>query len=250
MLSRALETVFILVLLVAVPVLSLLTARRPELRSIPRADLYFSAVVTQWFLTLVCLGWIWLGLANFQIEWFRSLPAVDFGVWTAALTAGTLAGFGLVIALERRGLWPEESDLVEVLIPQTRREKLLAVFLVAPTAAICEEALYRGFLFSRLYDWSGSLAGALVISSVGFGLAHAYQGVHGMIRTALLGTLLAAPLIRTGSLYPSIAAHFVIDAVALVWLGPRFLKPRQPRKVRPACAKKGGTKKDHRRSKR
>jgi membrane protease YdiL (CAAX protease family) len=45
-----------------------------------------------------------------------------------------------------------------------------------------------------------------------------------MARTALLGALLTIPVIRTGSLFPSMAAHFVIDAVALAWLGPRFLE--------------------------
>jgi membrane protease YdiL (CAAX protease family) len=45
-----------------------------------------------------------------------------------------------------------------------------------------------------------------------------------MVRAAVLGALLTVPLVRTGSLYPSIAAHFLIDAVALVWLGPKFMK--------------------------
>jgi membrane protease YdiL (CAAX protease family) len=39
---------------------------------------------------------------------------------------------------------------------------------------------------------------------------------------------LAVPVIRTGSLWPSIAAHFLIDAVALAWLGPRFLARPTP----------------------
>jgi membrane protease YdiL (CAAX protease family) len=38
---------------------------------------------------------------------------------------------------------------------------------------------------------------------------------------------LTIPVIRLGSLYPSMAAHFLIDAVALAWLGPRFLKEDQ-----------------------
>jgi membrane protease YdiL (CAAX protease family) len=130
----------------------------------------------------------------------------------------------LVIALERFGWWPDESDLVHLLIPRTRLEKLLAVCLVAPTAAFCEELLYRGFLFTALLAWTDSVAWALIISSAGFALAHAYQGFHGMARTALLGALLTVPLIRTGSLFPSMAAHFLIDAVALAWLGPKFLR--------------------------
>jgi len=35
-----------------------------------------------------------------------------------------------------------------------------------------------------------------------------------------LGALLAYPVVRLGNLYPSMFAHWLIDTVALVWLGP------------------------------
>ena len=44
-----------------------------------------------------------------------------------------------------------------------------------------------------------------------------------MVRASLLGALLAYPVIHFGSLYPSMLAHGLIDAVALAWLGPKFL---------------------------
>jgi len=226
MLIPTLDFALVLILLVVVPALSVLTARRPELRLIPRTDLYVSAVVSQWVLALITMGLLSIHSSGFSTAGFRYLSAERFWIWTAGLTIGTLAGLGLMMILESRGLWPSDSDLVELLIPRTQQEKMLALFLVAPTAAFCEELLYRGFLFPRILAWTDSLAWALIISSLGFGLAHAYQGFHGMVRAALLGALLTVPLVRTGSLYPSIAAHFVIDAVALGWLGPRFLKPR------------------------
>jgi membrane protease YdiL (CAAX protease family) len=228
MLAQTLTIALVFLLLGVVPVLASLTARKPELRAIPRIDLYVSAVLSQWLLAVLALGVIWLAGPGFPAVGFRPVPQDRFLVWSAGLAGGTLAGLGLVIALERLGLWPEESDLVRVLIPRTRLERLLAVVLVAPTAAFCEELLYRGFLFAQLVKWTDSVPWALVISSAGFGLAHAYQGIHGMMRTALLGALLTVPLIRTGSLYPSMAAHFVIDAVALAWLGPRFLRSEPP----------------------
>jgi CAAX protease family protein len=65
---------------------------------------------------------------------------------------------------------------------------------------------------------------AAAISSVAFGLAHLYQGASGIIRAALLGALLCVPVVRLGTILPSMAAHFLIDAVALTWLGPSMLK--------------------------
>jgi len=60
---------------------------------------------------------------------------------------------------------------------------------------------------------------AWLASSVAFGLAHCYQGWSGMIRAGLLGALLAYPVVRYGSLYPSMLAHWMIDTGALLWLG-------------------------------
>ena len=129
--------------------------------------------------------------------------------------------------LERAGWWPEESELVRLLIPETRREKVWAVFAVSTTAALCEEFLYRGILLAVLVEWLHSVPWAWVISSLAFGMAHVYQGASGALRAAALGALLAYPVLHLGTLYPSMAAHFVVDAVALAWLGPKFLPRKQ-----------------------
>ena len=110
-------------------------------------------------------------------------------------------------------------DLVYLLIPETPREKLWAVLIVSPTAAFCEEFLFRGYLLTQFHDWLHSLLWAWVVSSVAFGLAHFYQGWSGMIRAGLLGALLAYPVVRWGNLYPAMLAHWMIDTVALLWLG-------------------------------
>ena len=110
-----------------------------------------------------------------------------------------------------------------LLIPETPREKLWAVLMVAPTAAFCEEFLFRGYVLMQLHDWFHSLLWAWVVSSVAFGLAHFYQGWSGMLRAALLGALLGYPVVRWGSLYPGMLAHWMIDTVSLLWLGPRMV---------------------------
>jgi len=112
------------------------------------------------------------------------------------------------------------------LIPKTRQEKFWSVLLLAPTAALCEEFLYRGFLLAQLTQWLRSGTWAWAASSLAFGLAHVYQGWNGMVRASLLGALLAYPVIHFGSLYPSMLAHGLIDALAFAWLGPKFLPRR------------------------
>jgi membrane protease YdiL (CAAX protease family) len=227
-LAKGAEALFVLLLVVGVPALSHATARRPELRMIPRPDLYLSAVISQWILTAVGVVVVLAGGRGFQAIGFRGILLSDFLFWLGLVAGVSVLGLGLVLVLEQRGWWPPEHDLVLLLIPANRREKLLAVLMVAPTAALCEEFLYRGYLLSQLSVWLGGNLWAWVISSLAFGLAHAYQGLNGMARAALLGGLLAYPVLRLGSLYPSMTAQFLIDAVALAWLGPRFLARPSP----------------------
>jgi membrane protease YdiL (CAAX protease family) len=130
----------------------------------------------------------------------------------------------LVTLCEGRGWLPRESDLVYLLIPETPREKLWAALILAPTAAFCEEFLFRGYLLTQLHAWLHSLLWAWVVSSVAFGLAHFYQGWSGMVRAGLLGALLAYSVVRWGTLYPAMLAHWIIDTVAFLWLGPWMIK--------------------------
>jgi membrane protease YdiL (CAAX protease family) len=225
MLAKLTGSLFVLLLVAGVPVLSHLTARRAHIRLIPRPDLYLSAIISQWVLAgLGVVIVITIG-PGFRAIGFRALPGVAFARWTLLLTVVSLAALGVVLLLEHHGWWPEEPELVRLLLPETRREKFLAVLMLAPTAALCEEFLYRGYLLAQFSRWMEPVPWAWIGSSVAFGLAHAYQGLNGMVRAALLGGLLAYPVIYLGSLYPAMVAHFVIDAVALAWLGPRFLKP-------------------------
>ena len=52
MIADVVNLIFVLVLLAGVPALSVVTARRPEIREAPRRALYLSAAVSQWLLAL------------------------------------------------------------------------------------------------------------------------------------------------------------------------------------------------------
>jgi membrane protease YdiL (CAAX protease family) len=223
MLARVLLVLFILFLVVGVPVLSLSTARDSQLRQMPRVALYLSAAISQWVLAgLGLLIFFLSSLSAFSIGFRRLAPGTAL-IWAGALVALSVAGIRLGLFFERRGWWPPEAELVYLLIPKTRQEKVWSVLLLAPTAALCEEFLYRGFLLAQLTQWLRSGAWAWAASSLAFGLAHVYQGWNGMLRASLLGALLAYPVIHFGSLYPSMLAHGLIDTLAFAWLGPKFL---------------------------
>jgi CAAX protease family protein len=224
MISKSIAILLTLFLIAGVPILSQTSAQPEKLRQVPRTALYFSAAFSEWILALAGVIAVLAGPAGFASFGFRGISGAAFAKWTLILAATTIAGLGVVIFFERLAWLPDETEIVYLLMPATRREKLWALFVVAPTAGLCEEFLYRGFLLAQLSAWMHSALWALAISSVIFGFAHVYQGPSGIIRAALLGALLALPVVRTGSLYPGMLAHATIDAVALLWLGPRFLK--------------------------
>ncbi len=222
MISKTVEAGFVLVLVAVVPLLSYRTSRKLEILALPRLQLYFSAALSQWAIAALGIAVVWVSSLTFAAIGFRAAPMTSLIFWMAVLTGVSLASLGLVVWVEQRGWCPREPDLVYALIPQTPREKLWAVLVISPTAAICEEFLYRGFLVAELSLWFHSFILATAVSSVVFGMAHAYQGLSGIVRAALLGALLSIPVIRLGTIFPSMASHFLIDAVALAWIGPRM----------------------------
>src|SRR5262249_37442245 len=93
---------------------------------------------------------------------------------------------------------------------------------LAMTAGICEEFIYRGFVFAALTHIALPPWGVVLISSAMFGLAHAYQGKGGIIGTLLLGTVFGAVRTLYHSLVPIVFWHAAVDIVA-GFAGRRYL---------------------------
>jgi membrane protease YdiL (CAAX protease family) len=106
------------------------------------------------------------------------------------------------------------------LFPATRTERRWWI-VVALTAGICEEILFRGFLMYYLFTKFGqSAAFAVVGSCVVFGLQHLYQGGKGVVTTALIGAIFALSFALSGSLLLPIILHALTDLRLLVMLKP------------------------------
>lgn len=172
------------------------------------------AILTQWLLAAgVVLQWI------VQRRPFATLSLVPAMSWGAG---GVLLGLGLmalVLQPQRRSLGAAPEVVARLrdrlaplhrLLPATRAEWRGFVPL-ALTAGICEELLFRGFVmwaFAQVLPayWMAAVAQALL-----FGLAHSYQGPRGVYMTTMVGAFLAGVVWVSGSLWPAMLVHALLD---------------------------------------
>jgi membrane protease YdiL (CAAX protease family) len=166
----------------------------------------------------------WASLAARGIGWrdlgFRRTPNARRLVFVG-LAAG-LAMEGLELFVTQPALTalthqsPDLSDAAA--LAANWKLFLLALALTWSLAAFGEELVWRGYVLNRLENLFGrsslGMAGALLISSLVFGAAHAPQGVTGVIENALDGLLLGALYLATHrNLIAPIVAHGVTDTV-------------------------------------
>lgn len=200
-----------------------------------RLRVYREAIVFEWIsalLAIVALRFDWgkLNPQSLNLDGSSAMPLIahahEFGrglvggivigiaVGTAAFVIARLRTrkSGGVIVPNPRTAWvrrlvPDFSAL----IPTTAHERTIWA-LVAISAGICEEVVFRGWLLSTLHTTMGLSGIALIgLASVLFGCAHVYQGPTGVFLTALAGALFCLLYIATGSLLVPIALHVLVD---------------------------------------
>ena len=154
--------------------------------------------------------------------WLAEVPADALGLAWSLELAGVGLAVGLVFAAGNEALMRAfdavglgyDDSLRDALTPTTLSGWLLLLFVALPVVAGFEELLFRGVLVGALstgFDLSPWVLA--VASSVAFGAAHTAQGWIGVFVTTLLGLVLAAVYVATGSLLVVFVAHYVVNAV-------------------------------------
>ena len=207
--------------------------RLKRLLALPAADtkeklaLYAATIGFQWVLAGVVA---WRAIA-------RGLQVADLGLISHGaiqVIAGVLGGaaIGTLQWLNLRRIGKMEGKAPDLLRKLARR--LLPVSLVeflpyaalSITAGVCEEFLYRGFALAALVRGGCVMWQAVMLTSILFGLAHAYQGKAGILSTGLFGVVLALGRLAFGSLVPVMIWHAGLDVAAGI-AAPRYLQGDQ-----------------------
>ncbi|NIP59581.1 MAG: CPBP family intramembrane metalloprotease [Gemmatimonadetes bacterium] len=175
---------------------------------------------------VLILGWLslLLGERSVGLE-AMGLEVVGWKPFLVGAGVGLAGGLGLTGGFHLWQTWTgrEESEFLRKLLPRSAFEKTLFVG-VSFSAGLGEELAYRAYAIPVLAGLLGTDWGAAVLSSGIFGLLHAYQGQIGVVRTGLMGLVLAGVFLVSGSVWPAVAAHVLIDLVGGLVLGPRLLE--------------------------
>jgi uncharacterized protein len=200
---------------------------RPSVETKEKLALYAATIAFQWVLVGVV---VWRSLA-------RGLTIEELGLgshsWAGILASGLFGAIfiGGLQWLNLRRIGKMEGEAPELLRKLANR--LLPVSLLeylpysalAITAGVCEEFVYRGFAIAAFTKAGLPIWLVVVLSSVLFGLAHAYQGRGGIVSTGIFGVLLAVGRLGIGSLVPVMMWHAGLDLAAGI-AAPMYLLKR------------------------
>jgi hypothetical protein len=166
----------------------------------------------------------WHSSRPFRYLSFRPPAAVDLvlagaGAIAVVPLAEVLDRWSYVLLPPLRELAAGEAALLAIHSPW---QAVLVFGAVAVTPAVCEEALFRGWLQGTLLRRL-SLAPALVVQAVLFALFH--MSPLSIVALAFVGVYLGWLFERTGTIYASIAAHGLYNAtiITVTNLQPRWL---------------------------
>ena len=182
----------------------------------PQIARYLTAIIFEWLIV-------------FYIAWGvrlrgGSLAGLIGGAWPrwrAVLRDGAIAIVFLVVANIVYGtlvklLRVDPGAMLKTIVPRTPTE--IAVYLVlALSAGFAEEVTFRGYLQSQFTTLTRSVAAAVVLQGVLFGLSHGYQGPQLMLIITVYGCLFGVLAVWRRSLRPGMMSHAMQDAVVILF---------------------------------
>lgn len=166
-------------------------------------------------------------LFRYQVSEVRRFLSL-YSVSVKRIVLGGAAACGLTFPLSEldnvlRYLIPPSEHEIQTMIsaynPPDSLEKIFVILSLIVVAPIGEELIFRGAVMSWLRESSGWRT-ALILSSILFALSHLF-----LPRTIILiipvGFLLGYLLLRTGSIFVSIASHASFNGFPLIayWSG-------------------------------
>jgi sodium transport system permease protein len=145
---------------------------------------------------------------TFQLHGLKAVPAI-FAVLAAA------SAWVLVVEISaiQNDIFPYPQSFLDAFQELFRvfqaRGIAYSVAMMAVLPAVCEEALFRGFIMTGFRKQWGATR-AVILTAVMFAVFH--LSPYRYLPTGILGVVIGAIVIWTGSLWAGMLAHFVANA--------------------------------------
>jgi membrane protease YdiL (CAAX protease family) len=184
---------------------------------------YLVVLSAEWLIT----AFIWFG-CRMQGVSMRSLVGDMAKSWRAVLrdlglAIAFLIAANTVLAIIGSRMHAVPDGSVHRFLPHGGTE--VAVYLLmALTAGICEELIYRGYLQRQFTAWTSSAVAGIVLQSAVFGICHAYQGFSMVLTISIYGCFFGILAHWRGSLRPGMIAHCLQDGAGGLLLARAVMK--------------------------
>jgi membrane protease YdiL (CAAX protease family) len=114
--------------------------------------------------------------------------------------------------------WPYAGGFgYSLLVPESFLPKIGVVLYLSATAALVEEAVFRGlpwFYFSMVRPNRKPITLYILSTSFLFSAIHCEQGPQGMIAVFSLGIVSALLYVKIQNLWPFVIGHFIMDVIS------------------------------------
>lgn len=170
----------------------------------------------------------WIGTVVWLVARRRGVSTADLGLdlprswrWVAYAVGGayaSLLAYGIAVTVVERatgldlGLLKQSNALTDTEMNTPVVWFVLGVSVIA-LAPLSEELFFRGFLFRAVQGKAG-LAAGMVLSALAFSVFHLNVGV--VVPFFAIGLIFAWTYHASGSLWTTIAAHTIVNAVSFV----------------------------------
>lgn len=135
----------------------------------------------------------------------RSALAALFTMYAALLALALLA---MIIVRPSPQTVTEPMRQIQSLLG-TPSWRMIA--LMAGSAAVFEEILFRGFLLTRLRVLLGNWTAAIIVGMVLFAVLHVWEGTWAIVLILPVGLVLSITFVRRRSLASPMLAHFLFN---------------------------------------
>ncbi len=174
---------------------------------------------------VLLLAWSYVGPLLTELQTWPGVPGIrglisDPAALVGGIVVGLLIAVGVVTWVAARAARRDDDQIVSVgdiqaMLPHNRQELQLGA-LLSINAGMVEELAFRLAIPALVFGATGSAIAAVVFSSLLFGGLHLYQGAVGIIGTTLVGAIMMALYVISGSILAPIVLHVLVDLRSLV----------------------------------